>query len=51
MKKIGDKYDDSFRKHDTGFKRERHGKLWLQTEKENLEYYFRQGRTLKSCAT
>lgn len=47
MKKIGDKYNDSFRKRDTGFKWERHGKLWLQTEKENLEYYFRQGRTLE----
>lgn len=47
MKKIGDKYDDSFRKRNTGFKWERHGKLWLQTEKENLEYYFRQGRTLE----
>lgn len=47
MKKIGDEYDDSFRKRDTGFKWERHGKLWTQTEKENLEYYFRQGRTLE----
>jgi len=47
MKKIGDKYDDSFRRRDTGFKWERHGKLWAQTEKENLDYYFRQGRTLE----
>lgn len=47
MKKIGDKYDDSFRKRDKGFKWERHGKLWSQTEKENLDYHFRQGCTLE----